>query len=98
MKKIAVVGVQETVGREILSFLEENGYKASDVVALEAGSPLGNMVSYGEEDDLDVLNLNDYDFSDVSIAVFATTAAIAKQFIPKALAKKCQVIDCSRSE
>lgn len=62
MSKIAVVGVQENVGREILSFLEENGYKAADVVALEPGSPLGNMVSYGEEEDLDVLNLNDLIF------------------------------------
>lgn len=42
--------------------MEENGYKAADVVALEPGSPLGNMVSYGEEEDLDVLNLNDFDF------------------------------------
>lgn len=41
MSKIAVVGVQENVGREILSFLEENGYKAADVVALEPGSAFG---------------------------------------------------------
>ena len=38
MSKIAVVGVQENVGREILSFLEENGYKAADVVAVDLGS------------------------------------------------------------
>lgn len=95
MSKIAVVGVQENVGREILSFLEENGYKAADVVALEPGSPLGNMVSYGEEEDLDVLNLNDFDFSKVEIALFAVTEAVAKQYIPKALSKGCKVIDCS---
>ena len=92
MSKIAVVGVQENVGREILSFLEENSYKAADVVALEPGSPLGNMVSYGEEEDLDVLNLNDFDFSKVEIALFAVTEAVAKQYIPKALSKGCKVI------
>lgn len=95
MSKIAVVGVQETVGREILSFLDENGYKAEDVIALEPNSPMGNLVSYGEEIDLDVLNLNDFDFSRVEIALFATTEAIAKQYVPKALAKGCKVIDCS---
>ncbi len=95
MKKIAVVGVQETVGREILSFLEENGYRAADVIALEPGAPLGSMVSYGEETDLDVKNLHDFDFSQAGIALFASTEEIAKQFVPKALAKNCKVIDCS---
>ncbi len=95
MKKIAVVGVQETVGREILSFLEENGYRAADVIALEPGAPLGSMVSYGEETDLDVKNLHDFDFLQADIALFASTEEIAKQFAPKALAKNCKVIDCS---
>ncbi len=97
MSKIAVAGVQSSIGREILSFLEENGYKAKDIIALEPGSVLGNMVSYGEEDDLDVLNLNDFDFSKADIVLFATTQPIAKQFIPKAVAKGCKVIDCSLS-
>ena len=95
MNKIAVVGVQETVGREILSFLEENGFRAADIIALEPGSPLGNMVSYGEEEDLDVKNLNDFDFAQADIVLFASTAEISKQFAPKALAKNCKVIDCS---
>ena len=46
MTKIAVVGVMESVGREILSFLEEDGVKAEDVFALEPRCPLGNQVSY----------------------------------------------------
>ncbi len=45
MTKIAVVGVMESVGREILSFLEEDGVKAEDVFALEPRCPLGNQVS-----------------------------------------------------
>ena len=97
MSKIAVAGVQSSIGREILSFLEENGYKAKDIIALEPGSVLGNQVSYGEEEDLDVLNLNDFDFSKAEIALFATTTVIAKQFIPKALAKGCKVIDCAQA-
>ena len=35
MTKIAVVGVMESVGREILSFLEEDGIKAKDVFAVD---------------------------------------------------------------
>ncbi len=95
MSKIAVIGVQETIGREILSFLEENAYKPEDVIALEPKSPLGNMVSYGEEADLDVFNLDDFDFSKVDIAIFAASEAVSKNFVPKALAKGVKVIDCS---
>lgn len=95
MNKIAVVGVQESIGREILSFLEEDGIKAKDVVALEHKSVLGNQVSYGEDDELDVLNLDDYDFTGVDVAIFAITAELAKRYVPKALAKGVKVIDTS---
>lgn len=95
MTKIAVVGVQESIGREILSFLEEDGIKAKDVVALDYKSVLGNQVSYGEDDDLDVLNLDDFDFSKVDTAIFATTSELAKRYIPKALAKGVKVVDTS---
>ena len=54
MTKIAVAGVTENIGREILSFLEEDGISAKDIIALEPKVPLGTMVSYGEDEDLDV--------------------------------------------
>ncbi len=95
MNKIAVVGVQESIGREILSFLEEDGIKAKDVVALDYKSVLGNQVSYGEDDELDVLNLDDFDFAGVDVAIFAITAELAKRYVPKALAKDVKVIDTS---
>lgn len=95
MSRIAVVGVQESVGREILSLIEEDGIKAGDVVALEAKSPMGSQVSYGEEDELDVLNLDDFDFSQVNAAIFAGSEEISRRYIPKAVAKGVKVIDCS---
>lgn len=95
MTKIAIAGVQENTGREILSFLNENGYKASEIVALEPKAPLGTQVSYSEDEDLDVFNLDDFDFSGVDVAVFATNEVISKHYIPHALAKKVKVIDCS---
>lgn len=95
MTKIAVVGAQESIGREILSFLEEGGISVKDVVALEHKAPMGTQVSYGEDDDLDVFNLDDFDFSKVDIAVFATTSELAKRYVPKALCKNVRVVDCS---
>lgn len=97
MSKIAIVGVQDNIGREVLSFLEEYGIKAGDIVALGPKAPLGSMVSYGEEDELDVLNLDEFDFSGVKVAVFAVSEEISKRYIPKALAKGVKVVDCSNA-
>lgn len=95
MKKIAVAGVMENIGREILALLEEDGFASEEVFALEPQSPLGTLVSYGEDDELDVYNLDEFDFSKVDVVIFATTEEIAKRYIPKALAKNAKVIDLS---
>lgn len=95
MEKIAVVGVQESSGREILTLLSEDGVKVSDVIALDIHAPIGTMVSYGEEEDIDVTNLEGFDFSKVKAAIFATTAEIAKRHIPKALSCGIKVVDAS---
>ena len=97
MTKIAVIGAQENYGREILSFLEEDGIKAKDVVAVENKAPLGTMVSYGEDDELDVLNLEDYDFKGIDVAIFAVHAELSKRYVNKALAQGVKVVDCSNA-
>lgn len=95
MSKIAVVGVMESVGREILNFLADDGFNKQDIVALELKAPLGTQVSYGEEEDIDVLNLEDFKFEEINLAVFATSEEISKRYIPKVLTKGIRVIDCS---
>lgn len=95
MEKVAIVGVTESLGREFLSILEENGTKSADIFAVDTNSPLGTQVSFGEEEDIDVFNLEDFDFSSVKTAVFLTSAEVAKHYIPRACAKKVKIIDCS---
>ena len=97
MSKIAIIGAQCNTGREVLSFLDENGFKAADIVAVEPKTPLGTQISYSEDEDLDVLNLDDYDFSGVDVAIFASSEEISKHYIPRALAKNVKVIDCSQA-
>ena len=95
--KIAVAGVQGSCGREILSLLEENGYKAEDVFALEHKAPLGTLVSFGEDDELDVYNLDEFDFSKADAAIFATSDEVSRRYVGKALAKGCKTVDCSKA-
>ena len=50
MSKIAVIGAEESIGREVLNFLADGNYKVSDIVALEPKALLGATVSYGEDE------------------------------------------------
>lgn len=95
MSKIAVIGVNESIGREILAYLADDGWKSENVVALEPRAPLGTMVSFGEEEDIDVINLDEFDFSGIDLAVFAGSEEISKRYIGKALNKNVKVIDCT---
>lgn len=95
MKKIAVIGADNNIGREVLAFLANDGYKKADVVALDVAVPLGTQAAYGEEDDIDVINLEGFDFSGVDLAVFAAEKEVSKRFLHKALDKKVKVIDCT---
>ena len=97
MKKIAVAGVLDATGREILSFLEEDNFPAGNIIALDHKAPMGTQVSYGEDTDLDVFNLDDYDFKGIDIVVFATPDAISKKYVSKALAAGIRVMDCSNA-
>jgi len=95
MKKIAIVGAANGYGRELLNILEEVGTSADDIFAVDVDSPLGTQVSYGEDVDMDVFNLRDFDFGSAKVAVFCTSEEVAKHYIPRALAKGNFVIDCS---
>lgn len=95
MKKIAIVGVTTSQGREMLNLLEESGMAAEDIFAVDTDSPLGTQISYGEDVDMDVYNLRDFDFASADIAVFLTSAEVAKHYIPRAAAKKAKVIDAT---
>ncbi len=95
--KVAVLGVQSSCGREILGLLEENMYRVEDVFALEPKAPLGTLVSFGEDDELDVYNPDEFDFAKVNVVILAVNDEIAKKYASKALAKGCRIIDCSRA-
>lgn len=95
MVKIAVIGAGENLGREMLDVFSEHDIPSKDIYALEPKSPMGTLVSYGEDDELDVFNLDDFDFSKVDVALVTSTSEVAKRYIPKIEAKGIQIIDCS---
>lgn len=91
--KIAVVGATGNVGREILEILSQRKFPVREVVALASRNSQGKMVSFGDDQTLEVQVLDDYDFSDTDIALFSPGSNVSKQHAPRAAAAGCVVID-----
>jgi aspartate-semialdehyde dehydrogenase len=90
---IAVVGATGNVGRELLTTLAERQFPADRVVALASSRSVGAQVSYGEDDVLDVQNLDGYDFTGTDIVLSSAGAKVSAQFAPIAAAAGAVVID-----
>lgn len=95
MVKIAVVGALTNTGREILSLMAENNIPAGDIYALDHKCPLGTLESYGEDDEIDVFNAEDFNKADVDVAIFATDEELTKKYMKKSVFKNAKIIDCS---
>ncbi len=92
---VAVVGATGAVGREMLQTLSERNFPINNIYALASRSSLGKEVSYGEKTVLKILNLEDFDFSKVNIALFSAGSDTAKKYVPIASKKGCISIDNS---
>lgn len=92
---IAVAGATGAVGREMLQTLAERNFPADKIYALASKKSAGREISYGEDRDLTVEALENFDFSKVDIALFSAGGAISKEYGPKAGAAGAIVIDNS---
>ena len=91
--KVAIVGATGNVGRELLTTLAEREFPADSVVALASSRSIGSQVSYGEDDVLDVQNLDGFDFTGTDIVLSSAGAKVSAEFAPKAAAAGAIVID-----
>jgi aspartate-semialdehyde dehydrogenase len=89
---IAIVGATGVVGEAMLGILAEREFPVGKVYALASERSIGKTVEFGNRE-LDVDNLADFDFSQVSIGLFSAGAAVSAEYAPKAVAAGCVVID-----
>ncbi len=89
---IAVVGATGVVGEAMLGILAEREFPVGNVYALASERSIGKTVNFGNRE-LDVDNLAEFDFSQVSIGLFSAGAAVSAEYAPKAVAAGCVVID-----
>ena len=92
--RFAIVGATGLVGREMLAILAERGYPAAQLCALASRQSEGAELDYGRKK-LSVRALEDYDFSQADIALFAVSSALAQTHVPRAAAAGCVAIDNS---
>lgn len=91
--RVAVVGATGAVGTEILNILAEQKFPADEVIALASERSLGKEVSYGDDEVLQVQNLETFDFEGVDIGLFSPGASVSAIYAPKAAEAGCVVID-----
>ena len=90
---IAIVGATGNVGRKILEVLEKKEILIDKLYLVASTKSEGKKIKFqGKE--IEVCNLEDFDFSKVKIAFFAAGGKISQKFASKA-AKYCLVIDNS---
>jgi aspartate-semialdehyde dehydrogenase len=91
--KVAVVGATGAVGRELLSTVAERAFPADDVAALASERSAGQRVSFGEDDELKVQNLADFDFRGWDIVLSSPGAKVSAEHSPRAAEAGAVVID-----
>ena len=94
--RVAVVGATGNVGREILNILAERQFPLDEVAAVASARSTGDIVDFGDSgEELKVKNLEHFDFAGWDMALFAAGSNVSREFVPKAAAAGCTVIDNS---
>ena len=90
---IAIVGATGNVGRKTLEVLEKKDLSIDNLYLVASSKSVGKKITFRNEN-YEVNDLENFDFSKVKIAFFAAGGKISQKFAEKA-AKSCVVIDNS---
>lgn len=89
---VAIVGATGAVGEAILDLLAERKFPVEEIYLLASERSVGTTLSFGGEE-IDVQDLQYFNFSDVDIAFFSAGSSVSEKYAPIAAAEGCLVID-----
>jgi len=89
----AIIGASGNVGRKTIEILEKSKILFKDLYLVASKKSAGKKIKFREKE-IEIENLENYDFSKAQITIFAAGSDIAREWAPKA-AKKTIVIDNS---
>lgn len=90
---LAVVGATGNVGREILNILEQRSFPIRKIHALASKKSEGTKLSYGDDKEITVEDLDKFDFKSVDIVLSSPGSNVSKKFVPLATKAGSIVID-----
>ncbi len=91
---VAVVGATGLVGEALVSFLEERDFPVGDFFPLASMRTAGKKVALGGKYHT-VKDVAGFDFSQVDIVVFCARDEVSAEYVPRATAAGCMVVDTS---
>jgi len=90
---IAIVGATGNVGRKILEVLEKKNFPIDNLYFVASSKSAGSKLKF-KGNEIEVKNLENFDFSKANITFFSAGGKISEQYVPTA-AKESIVIDNS---
>ena len=90
---IAIVGATGNVGRKIIEVLERKNFSVTNLYLLASSKSTGSKVKFKDRE-IEVINLENFDFSKADITFFSAGGKISEKYVPTA-AKHSVVIDNS---
>ena len=95
MNNIAILGATTNIGRKVINTLNEFGYSAKNIIALDNHELEGHTISFGDKI-LEIECLQHFDFSEADIVVSTLESSeLSKFYCEKAKNCGCIIIDTS---
>ena len=89
---VAVVGATGVVGEAMLGILEKRQFPINNIYPLASSRSAGNSVLFKGRS-VEVGRLDEFDFSTTDLGLFAAGGSISAEYVPKAVAAGCLVVD-----
>jgi aspartate-semialdehyde dehydrogenase len=89
---VAVVGATGAVGEVMIEILAERKFPVRELFLLASERSAGKRIAFGGRS-IAVQKLEDFDFSQVQVALFSAGGSISAEHAPRAVAAGCLVID-----
>ena len=79
----AIIGASGNVGRKTIEILEKSKISFKELFLVASAKSAGEKVKFREKE-IEIENLENYDFSKAQITIFAAGSEVAKKWVPKA--------------
>ncbi|CAH1386913.1 aspartate-semialdehyde dehydrogenase [Candidatus Nitrotoga sp. M5] len=89
---VAILGATGAVGEAMLSILEQRNFPVGKLFPLASSRSAGSTVTFRNQE-VTVLDVENFDFSQVQIGLFSAGGSVSEKYAPIAAAAGCVVID-----